>query len=114
MDLSQYDALELEVKTDGRVYIAQIKTESAMEDDLYQHVFSTRPNQWEQVVLPFSEFVLTWQGWVEGENVPLEPQRVIRFGVVIGERKNGPFRCQIRAINVLHRARAFGRATLVD
>ena len=68
MDLSQYDALELEVKTvrvvdalgpdglltalkDGRVYIAQIKTESAMEDDLYQHVFSTRPNQWEQVVV---------------------------------------------------------------
>lgn len=36
LDLSQYDAIEIRLKTDGRIYLMQIKTESANADDIYQ------------------------------------------------------------------------------
>eukprot|EP01121_Diplochlamys_sp_Union-15-3_P004393 TRINITY_DN144_c0_g1_i1.p1 TRINITY_DN144_c0_g1~~TRINITY_DN144_c0_g1_i1.p1 ORF type:complete len:169 (-),score=28.95 TRINITY_DN144_c0_g1_i1:204-710(-) len=55
LDLTGYDALEMRLRTDGRLYVAQLKTAiiaQEMSDDLYQIVIPVKkPNVWTRVVI---------------------------------------------------------------
>eukprot|EP01125_Pyxidicula_operculata_P015330 TRINITY_DN518_c2_g2_i2.p1 TRINITY_DN518_c2_g2~~TRINITY_DN518_c2_g2_i2.p1 ORF type:complete len:194 (-),score=41.69 TRINITY_DN518_c2_g2_i2:87-668(-) len=102
LDLSLYNALELRIKSDGRVYVAQIKTQSPLDDDLFQIIIPpVVPNEWVRVVLPFNEFLLTWRGYAEEEQQRLRPDRIKHIAILMAERKDGPFEFQIDYIQAI-------------
>jgi len=96
LNLEAYDGLELRVRTDGRVYVFQIKTEGGNQDDLFQVILpAIEPGVWTRVYLAFEDFMLTWRGYSEDCPSALERSRIQSFGLLMAERQNGPFRIEI-------------------
>jgi len=110
-----FDALEMRVKSDGRIYVANIKTESNLEEDLYQAVFVPSPAKWTNVIIPFDEFILTFRGKVEYPPFKLIPERIKSFGIMMAQRKEGPFHLEIENISVvcMNQIKAMKRYTLL-
>lgn len=171
LDLGGYTGLELRVRTDARIYVAQLKNARLSEDDLFQTVLpvqsnkaefplnaatvseaikhehedykkelqnrakqlrgetvtsntqSTAPSavseikmgEWRQIYVPFDSFVLTWRGYIEmtqlvarvtkqnlqrGETA-VDPERIASLGLLMAERRSGPFRVEIEWIRAV-------------
>jgi len=102
LNLEGYHALEIRLQTDGRIYVAQMKTDTAMEDDLYQMILPPlTPKKWHRIVLPFTEFILTNRGYSEEEQPPMELYNLQHVGILMAERANGPFWINIDWIRVI-------------
>jgi hypothetical protein len=64
-NLEDFDGVSLNVRTDDRMYVTNIKASSVIEGDLWQaYTLGSTPGKWEDIVLPFSKFVLTQRGFV--------------------------------------------------
>lgn len=100
--LDGFDALEVRAKTDGRVYIANIKTDSMVKHHLFQAFFTTRKDEWTNVVLPFDRFTLTFQGQVEGESLPIDPRQFQAVSFLMAERKDGEFRMELEWVKAIN------------
>lgn len=55
-------------------------------------------DQWREVILPYSEFYLTFKGYVEEPKVPLDGRNIKHVGFMMAERKPGPFKLEIASI----------------
>eukprot|EP01127_Copromyxa_protea_P009063 TRINITY_DN2107_c0_g4_i1.p2 TRINITY_DN2107_c0_g4~~TRINITY_DN2107_c0_g4_i1.p2 ORF type:complete len:341 (-),score=53.97 TRINITY_DN2107_c0_g4_i1:53-1075(-) len=92
LDLSDFHGIEMRIKTDGRLYVAQIKIHTALEDDLYQALIPpVPPGEWTKVTLLWSDFIYTWRGYEEQLQLPLEPSKIEYMAVLMAERQDGPF-----------------------
>eukprot|EP01128_Nolandella_sp_AFSM9_P011880 TRINITY_DN8783_c0_g1_i1.p1 TRINITY_DN8783_c0_g1~~TRINITY_DN8783_c0_g1_i1.p1 ORF type:complete len:226 (-),score=49.33 TRINITY_DN8783_c0_g1_i1:161-838(-) len=96
LDLARYQALELRLKSDGRVYVMQIKTDSSNPDDLYQAIIPPLPaGEWSRVQIPFQDFILTWRGYVENERPHINLSQIQHVSILMAEREDGPFELQV-------------------
>jgi len=103
--LDRYDGLEFRLKTDGRLYVAQIRSEHTIEeDDLYQLIIPPcPPYQWTRVILPINDFMLTWRGKVKDAQVPYPTEYGIKhLAILMAERREGPFSLNIDWIKLVH------------
>eukprot|EP01113_Clastostelium_recurvatum_P046823 TRINITY_DN8262_c0_g1_i2.p1 TRINITY_DN8262_c0_g1~~TRINITY_DN8262_c0_g1_i2.p1 ORF type:complete len:225 (-),score=37.51 TRINITY_DN8262_c0_g1_i2:133-771(-) len=98
IDLEDYDALRLKVKGDGRIWVANIKQENRAPFQLFQSSCIIPANQWTDVTLPFRNFLLTWRGMVDADQMPFDATLVERVGLLMAHRKEGPFRLAIKEI----------------
>ncbi|CAK7221991.1 hypothetical protein SCUCBS95973_004688 [Sporothrix curviconia] len=92
-DVDSYAYLALRVRSDGRSYLVNVQTDSMVAPtDLHQHrLFARRPNQWETVVVPWSDFVRTNHGFVVEPQTELLRQKVRSIGLGLTDRVPGPF-----------------------
>lgn len=64
-NLEEFDGLKIRARTDGRMYVTNLKASSVIEGDLWQaYTLGLNPGQWEDIVLPFDKFILTQRGFV--------------------------------------------------
>jgi len=100
--LDLFNAIKLRVKSDGRPYLCSIKTGGGLvnqEDDLYQALLRAEtPGEWEDMVVPFGSFVLTWRGSVQPQQPYFNASRVASIGFGIADRQPGPFQLDIASI----------------
>jgi len=106
LNLDGYDALEMRIKTDGRIYVFQLKTRGFLADsadDLWQIVIPViKPGVWTKVVLPFNRFLFTWRGgWAPNGQEPPDVSKIEQFGVLMAQRKEGYFKFEIDWINAI-------------
>jgi len=98
---SPYHHLELRVKGDFRKYFINIQTDSPLVTDIYQHrLFLNTPGEWETVVIPIDDFVLTNWGNIQ-EQGEMEKERVKTIGIGLLDKQFGPFGLYIDYIKVL-------------
>jgi len=75
-----------------------------MEDDLYQAIIpAVDSEQWTRVIIPFSEFILTFRGYAEEDQIPLDPTRILHIAILMAERRDGPFQLNVdwvRAVRI--------------
>eukprot|EP01122_Echinamoeba_exundans_P017737 TRINITY_DN966_c0_g1_i1.p1 TRINITY_DN966_c0_g1~~TRINITY_DN966_c0_g1_i1.p1 ORF type:complete len:142 (+),score=21.84 TRINITY_DN966_c0_g1_i1:2897-3322(+) len=99
LDVDVYDAFQLKIKTDDRLYVAQVKSDSPYEEDMYQYVIpapkESEVNEWRDIFIPFEEFVLTSRGQIEDPQVPYDGRNTLHMGILSAQRKSGPFRFEI-------------------
>ncbi len=174
LNLGGYTGLELRVRTDDRIYVAQLKNARLSEDDLFQTVLPVQSNkaefpltsarmsaalefehedykdelrrqakqlrgeivsrngqseetsgtvpassaevgEWRQIYVPFDNYVLTWRGYIEmtqlvarvtqqsvrkGETA-VDPERIASLGLLMAQRRSGPFRMEIEWIRAV-------------
>lgn len=128
LDVELYDALQIRIKSDDRLYVAQLKTDSPYEDgaleshssisgaaevliiysntlDMYQFVIpapkEAEVNQWREVLLPFDGFILTSRGQIEDPQIPYDGRNTLNLGFLSAQRRQGPFRLEIEWIRAV-------------
>lgn len=60
----------------------------------YRSKFKTKKNEWIDVRLPLSDFEATWFGRTL-PNQKLDPTKVSGLGILLGDKKAGPFKLEV-------------------
>ncbi|KAK4211812.1 putative complex I protein [Rhypophila decipiens] len=98
-DIDPYAYLAMRVKSDGRAYLVNIQTDSIVSTDLHQHrLFTTKPGEWETVLIKWNDFVRTNMGYVVEPQTEMLRQKVKSIGVSLTDRVPGPFELCIERI----------------
>jgi uncharacterized surface protein with fasciclin (FAS1) repeats len=88
--------LRMRVKGDGRTYQCDIRSSRVrLMAGGYQRVFDTKPGQWIEVEIPFSECALNSFGQRVRNAAPLDPASIESVGITLSDKKAGPFALEI-------------------
>ncbi|KAK9832142.1 hypothetical protein WJX74_000518 [Apatococcus lobatus] len=98
-DLDAFDQLVVRIKSDGRKYIVNVREDNWVvgdqSHDIWQSFLFGRPGEWQEVVLPFSRFLLTWKGKLVETKSRMSPQRITSIGIALAGgdalQPQGPF-----------------------
>ncbi|MEM7014162.1 MAG: CIA30 family protein [Verrucomicrobiota bacterium] len=95
-NLSNDLGLLLLVKGDGRTYDARLESDAKYRDwpVSFAGKFKTTKGKWQQVKIPFDSF----RGGFRGRDLPdavLDPSQIGRIGIILADKKPGPFNLEI-------------------
>ena len=100
-DWSHYSALVLRVNGDRRKYLVNIQANTPLITDLFQHrLFLNTPGEWETVVIPLNDFVMTNWGVIQ-DGSTLNKNEVKTIGIGLLDKQYGPFNLNIDWIKVM-------------
>lgn len=100
-DWSQFSSLVLRVKGDRRKYLVNIQANTPLVTDLFQHrLFLNHPGDWETVVIPLNDFVMTNWGVIQ-DGSELNKSEVKTVGIGLLDKQYGPFALNIDWIKVM-------------
>ncbi len=101
MDLSGHAGVLLKVKGDGRTYDLRLWTDGNLDGVAYRAEFTPPAGEWTEVALRFSEFQPSWRGRVPRGAGPLDTTAIRQVGILIGDKKEGPFALEVAWIRAL-------------
>ncbi|KAK6204895.1 complex I intermediate associated protein [Scheffersomyces amazonensis] len=100
-DWSNFDSLVMRVKGDRRKYLLNIQANTPLVTDLFQHrLFLHHPGQWETVVIPLNDFVMTNWGVIQ-DGSDINKAEVKTFGVGLLDKQYGPYSLKIDWVKVM-------------
>ena len=103
LGLEKGDSIVARVRGDGREYSLNLYTPTRRMAFSYRAKFGTQKDEWIEVRIPLDEFVATSFGRVV-RNQALDPAEVNGLGILLGDKKAGPFELEIDWIKVDRRA----------
>jgi monofunctional biosynthetic peptidoglycan transglycosylase len=86
------------VRGDGRTYQLRFRTDRRFDGISYKAEFTTVVGQWLTIELPISEFRPTFRGWTPPDAPPLVPTEIRQVGLMVADKKAGPFRLDVQSI----------------
>ncbi len=95
--LTKGDEIVARVKGDGRQYNLNLYAQSNLGGYSYRQSFNTKKDEWIEVKFPVDKFVATWRGRVF-PNEKLDPSKVAGMGILLGDKKAGPFKLEVEWI----------------
>ena len=105
IDLDAFTALRYRVRSDGRKYVVNVRTENYVtggKEDLWQAFLFSPANVWANVYVPMGRFLKTWRGRVMEHEHEMNASRVVGLGFAVaggGEvEPEGPFRLEIELV----------------
>ena len=100
LGLQNGDSIVVRVRGDGREYSLNLYTPSRRMAFSYRTKFKTRKDEWIDVRIPLDKFVATSFGRVIRSQV-LDPGAVNGLGILLGDKKPGPFELEVDWIKVI-------------
>lgn len=97
LGLKKGDSIFVRVRGDGRKYNFNLYAQSNLGGYSYRQPFKTKKNEWVEVELPLDKFVATWRGSTY-PNEKLDPGKVAGMGILLGDKKAGPFKLEVEWI----------------
>lgn len=96
LDLSSDLGILLRVKGDGREYDLRLDSDATYRGMpvSFAGKFVAEKGDWQQITIPWSAFEGSWRG-ADLPNEKLNPAVIRRAGVLLGDKKNGPFNLEI-------------------
>ncbi|CAO3693657.1 unnamed protein product [Umbelopsis ramanniana] len=102
-DTTLFRYLALRVRGDHRKYFVNIQTDGVIQTDLYQHrLFLRNPGEWQTVMIPLRDFVLTNNGMIQEDQIEMMRERVKTVGISITDREDGPFEIELDWIKAMN------------
>jgi Complex I intermediate-associated protein 30 (CIA30) len=95
-NLDGYHGVMLSVRGDGKRYRLRLRTDDRYDGIAYQAVFTTEPEKWIVVQLPFKTFIPVFRGRIVTDAPPLKPENIRRIGFMIADKQTGKFRLEIK------------------
>ncbi len=86
---------------DGRTYKLNLRTDTGFDGLNYQASFNPVIGRWSQIELPVADFLPTFRGRVVQGAPSLRPDLVIQVGLMIADKRAGPFRLLVRSIEAV-------------
>lgn len=96
-----FDAIELDVRGDGRRYKLNLRTDRNFDGVNYQAAFTPPAGEWGRLRLSMDLFLPSYRGRAVPEAPPLRGARIEQLGLMIADRQFGGFELAIRAIRAL-------------
>jgi len=90
----------IRVKGDGRRYQLGLRIDRYYDGVTYLAEFAPAAGQWEEVVLPFEDFLPTHHGQVLANAAALDLARIKSFALLISGQQEGTFRLEVVWIKV--------------
>lgn len=94
----QVQAFRLTVRSDGKRYKFNLRTDQAFDAVKYQADFQVAPGIWTDLELRVSQFEPRFRGRLLTGAPPLDAAAVCQVGLMIADRQPGPFQLDIRSI----------------
>ena len=96
LDLSSDLGILLRVKGDGRTYDVRLATDATYRsmEASFSASFETAAGEWQEIKVPFSEFTGSFRGR-ELKDLKFDPSKIKRVGILLGDKKEAPFRLEI-------------------
>ena len=101
LSFEAYSQLHLKLKCDGKRYCFRLRTadeHGKINRFSYDYRFDTKPNCWQDVYLPLSDFRPFFRGRALQHVSPLDQSAIRQYGFLISDRQEGPFRLEISGI----------------
>jgi len=98
--IGKHEGLILRVKGDGKTYQFRCRLGNNMNQIAYRHYFQTNNDEWQEIILPFKEFLPTYRGRVLNNFAVLDPYQIKHLGVMISDKQVGDFKLEIDWIGV--------------
>lgn len=100
-DWSNMSSLVLRVKGDRRKYLVNIQANTPLITDLFQHrLFLNHPGEWETVVIPLNDFVMTNWGVIQ-DGCELNKSEIKTIGIGLLDKQYGPYSLHIDWIKAM-------------
>jgi monofunctional biosynthetic peptidoglycan transglycosylase len=99
LGLKEGDTISMRVKGDGRRYTFNLYTPDRRTAFSYQLEFDTKADEWTEIKLPVDKFVAHSFGRPL-PNMKLNPSQVQSIGILLGDKKSGPFEILVDWISV--------------
>jgi hypothetical protein len=100
LEISKYEGFILRVKGDGKTYQFRCRMGDNTNEISYRNYFQANNKNWQEILLPFKDFLPTYRGRVL-TNVPqLDPKKIKQFGFMISDKQVGNFNLEIDWIGV--------------
>ena len=97
LGLKNGDSIVVRIRGDGREYNLNLYAQRNLGGYSYRQSFKTKKNEWVVVEMPVGKFVATWRGGVF-PNEKLDPSKVAGMGILLGDKKAGPFKLEVEWI----------------
>jgi uncharacterized surface protein with fasciclin (FAS1) repeats len=96
LDLTGAEGLLARVKGDGRTYQMRFSTEARFRgmEVSFKADFETKKGEWTEVKVPFSQFKGSFRGMSLSKE-KFNPGKIRRVGLLLGDKKPGPFELQV-------------------
>ncbi|MGY8643311.1 MAG: CIA30 family protein [Verrucomicrobiales bacterium] len=96
LDLSNDLGILLRVKGDGREYDLRLDSDATYRGMpvSFAGKFVAEKGDWQQITIPWNMFKGSWRG-TDLPNEKLNPAVIRRAGILLGDKKNGPFALEI-------------------
>jgi uncharacterized surface protein with fasciclin (FAS1) repeats len=104
LGLRKGDSIVARVRGDGRKYTLNLYTPSRRIAFSYRAEFETKKDEWVEVRVPVEDFVATSFGRVIGNQGP-DPSQVNGLGILLGDKKAGPFKLEVEWIKAVKTSR---------
>lgn len=95
MDLSCVPGLVFHVRGDGRRYQLRLRTNELFDGAAYRALFQPPTGEWQRLALPWDEFEAVFRGRRLEDAPPLDPAALRQVGLLIADRRPGPFRLEV-------------------
>ena len=99
-DIGNYQGLILKIKGDGKTYQYRCRMGNDYYQVAYRNYMQSKKNEWNEVRLPFSEFVPTYRGRILNGLPSLDSKEIRWFGIMISDKQVGEFHLEIDWIGV--------------
>ncbi|KAJ1663552.1 hypothetical protein IW140_004839 [Coemansia sp. RSA 1813] len=108
-DSSLYRYLAIRVKADRRKYFVNLKSDTLIHTDIYQHLLPIRkPGHWETVIIPFNMFTLTSNSVILASQPTMASTNMETVGFSLSDRREGPFSLEFAWIKAINTNFTFG------
>lgn len=99
-DLSSSAGFEIRMRGDGRTYQLRVRTDDRFDGIAYRVDLETTDGEWTTVRIRFDEFLPTFRGRVPSGAPPLDTTSIRQIGLMLADKRPGPFSLQIDWIRV--------------
>jgi hypothetical protein len=100
LEISKYEGFILRVKGDGKTYQFRCRMGDNINEISYRNYFQANNKDWQEILLPFKEFLPTYRGRVLTNFPQLDPKKIKQFGFMISDKQVGNFNLEIDWIGV--------------
>jgi len=95
-DLSNFRTVKIKFRSTGRDFALRLATSELYFKPNYKHNFSSATGEWETVELKISDFKEYTMGQISGSTVSKNNlENVLRIGIILSDKKEGPFEIEI-------------------
>ena len=100
LELEKGDTLVAKLKGDGREYTLNLYPNRSRTAFAYRATVQTEKDEWIEIRVPLDEFEATSFGRVVREAGAVKPEEITSVGLLLGDKKAGPFKMEVEWIKV--------------